>query len=85
MNVRLTRDFKVPLQAIHIPADKILPADRKRGVTLVAARMCGEDVALMCPDRPIYEKNVVEIMASFNIRDRFGLKDGDEIEIEMAS
>jgi CTP-dependent riboflavin kinase len=31
----------------------------------------------------MYNRNVIEIMASFNIRDRFYFSDDDEIEVEV--
>ncbi|MBL7174773.1 MAG: DUF120 domain-containing protein [Desulfobacteraceae bacterium] len=32
----------------------------------------------------MYDRNVIEIMGPFNIRDRFNLSDGDEIEVEVS-
>ena len=83
LNVRLTQDFKVPKGSIYIPPERIKPVKKKRGVTLVSARIHGEKVVILLPDRPIYEKNIIEIMAPFNMREKFCLKDDDEVEIEI--
>ncbi len=81
LNIRLTEDFQVPKKNIYIPREQIKPIEKERGVTLIHANVKGEEVIIMIPERPIYEENIVEIMASFNIRQRFCLKDGDEIEV----
>ena len=81
LNVRLSKDFEIPKNAKYIPPEKIKPLEKKRGVTLVPAKIKGEPVVIMVPEKPIYEANVIEIMASFQIKVKFCLNDGDEIEI----
>lgn len=81
LNVRLPVAFEVPKSSIYIPPEIIKPIEKKRGVTLISARIHGEKVVIIVPERPIYRKNVIEIMAPFNIRERFCLKDGDEIKV----
>ncbi len=81
LNIQLTEDFEVPKNSVYIPSEEVKPIKKKRGVTLVPARIQGEKAVIMVPERPIYEKNIVEIMAPFNIREKFRLKDGDEIEV----
>jgi CTP-dependent riboflavin kinase len=84
LNVRLTERFVVPSHGIYIPPDRIKPIESNRGITLIEAVLDDEKVIIMYPDRPIYEPNVIEIMAPFNLRNRFRLKDGDEVHIEVA-
>ena len=81
LNIQLTEDFEVPIKHIYIPPEQIKPIGKERGITLIQARINGEEVVIMVPDRPIYEKNIIEIMASFNIREKYFLKDGDEVEV----
>ena len=81
LNIRLTEDFEVLKKHIYIPPEQIKPIEKERGITLIHARINGEEVIIMVPDRPIYEKNIIEIIAPFNIRQRFCLKNGDEIEV----
>jgi CTP-dependent riboflavin kinase len=50
-------------------------------MTLVSAKIQHDDIFILIPDNPVYEKNVIEIMAPFNIRDSFGLKDRGKIEV----
>lgn len=84
LNVRLTEPFVVPSDSLYIPPDKIKPTENNRGITLIETVLGDEKVVIMHPDRPIYEPNVIEIMAPFNLRNRFKLKDGDEVQIEVA-
>ncbi|MBI4296403.1 MAG: DUF120 domain-containing protein [Chloroflexi bacterium] len=81
LNVRLTDNFKLPEDSIHIPPEMIQPFEKKRGITLVFAQLHSSTVVIMVPDPPFYDANVIEVMAPFNIRQQFNLEDGDEIEI----
>jgi len=85
LNVQLTEKFRVPTNSLYIPPERIKPIKKKRGVTLVPARIQGEEVIIMVPEQSIYEKNIIEIMAPFNIREKFCFKDGDEIEVVIDS
>ncbi len=83
LNVRVTEEFNLPDHRIDIAAEEIVSTGRKGKISLVPARLFGESVFLLYPHNAIYEQNVIEIMAPFNVRNRFGLSDGDEIEIEV--
>ena len=84
LNVELTEDFHVPDNRITISSTQVRPLSKKRAITLVRATMWGHDVIIMIPDPPKYGKHVIEVMASVNIRERFGLQDGDEVEIVLS-
>lgn len=81
LNVHLDKTFEIPTDSIHIPPEKILPIEKNRGVMLVPAKLRSSKVVILIPEPLFYEKNEIEIMAPFNIRERFCLKDGDEIEV----
>lgn len=83
LNVRLTEDFVVPGNSIYIPKEKIKPADKSRGIILVPAKVESEAVLIMVTDPLFYDSDVIEIMAPFHIRNRFGFADGDEIEVAI--
>ncbi|MCL5026761.1 MAG: CTP-dependent riboflavin kinase [Chloroflexi bacterium] len=83
LNVALTEEFRIPPGSIYLTSDKIRPAEKDRGVTLVPARLGGERVVIIIPDRSPYGRSVVEVMASFNIREKLGLKDGDMVRIAV--
>ena len=83
LNVRLTKNFEIPGDSIYIAPEKIQPIEKKRGIILVPAKLYRSKIVIMNPDPPFYNKKVIEIMAPFNIREQYGLKDGDEIEIEV--
>ncbi len=40
-------------------------------------------VYIVRPEITVYGFDVAEIVASFNLRQKFGLRDGDEVEIEL--
>ncbi len=83
LNVRLTEEFELPSDNIHITAEEILTPGRKSDISLVPAHLFGEKVFLLYSHNPMYDRNIIEIMASFIIRDRFDLSDGNEIEVEV--
>lgn len=83
LNLRLTTDFTIPPTGVHIDASEITTSGRRTGITLVPAKIAGQVVFLMCPDLAAYEPNVVEVLAAFNIRERFNLKDGDKVLLEV--
>ena len=83
LNVRVTEEFTLPNHRIDIAAEEIVSTGRKSKISLVPASLFGEPVFLLYPHNALYERNVVEIMAPFNVRNRFGLHDGDDIEIEV--
>lgn len=83
LNLRLTEDFKIPEGSVYISPERIKPIEKERGVTIVPARIRAENVMILIPDRPIYKKNIIEIIAPFNIRQKFCLKDGDGVEVEI--
>lgn len=61
--------------------DRIKPLEKNRGVTLFPATLNNEKVIIIIPDRSGYGKTVIELMATFNIRETFGLKDGSTVTI----
>ena len=83
LNVRLTRDFDIPKTAIYIKPEKIKPPEKHQSVTLVPATIYQEKVFIILPENSGYEKNVIEILAPFYIRQRFGLKDDSMITISV--
>ena len=83
LNVRLNKDFVIPEKSNYISPDRIKPFEKKRGVALVPAKLNDENVILILPEKSGYEKNVVEVMASFNIREKLELKDGSIVTITV--
>jgi CTP-dependent riboflavin kinase len=81
LNVRLNEEFCIPEKSIYITPDKIKPTEKKRGVTLTPANLNNEKVMIIVPDRSDYDKTVLEMMAPFNIRTKWGLKDGSIVSI----
>ena len=47
---------------------------------LIANKVHG---AMIRPDVPDYPKGLLEILAPINLRDKFNLRDGDEVEIKI--
>jgi CTP-dependent riboflavin kinase len=83
LNLRLARDFIVPGTAVRIAPEKIKPLSKNQSVTIVPATIYKEKVFILLPEKSGYEKNVIEILAPFYLRQRFGLKDGSNITVTV--
>ena len=84
-NVLATRPLILPRKRIDIPGREILTTGRETTISLVPARVFGELVYLLYPHNPLHNRNVIEILAPFNARERYGLRDGDRLQIEVES
>ena len=51
--------------------------------TLVKACMKGLDCGIVLPQVPSYPRDLLEIVAACNLRERFGLKDGSEVCVSV--
>ena len=83
LNVKLPSPPTLPAAEIHIDADEIRTSGHKTGIGMTAACLNGEPVFLLRPDNPVYEPDVIEVVAAINLRERFNLKNGDEVTIEV--
>lgn len=52
------------------------------GLKLYIVEMNGQKCCIVEPDLTRYGEDVLEIVASFNLRERFNLEDGDTVEIK---
>src|SRR3972149_1147314 len=66
LNILLSNsEFEIPKHSSFIPPDMVQPLKKKRGVTLVPAKLGNEDVVIIVPDNSVYGKRTLEVMASF--------------------
>jgi riboflavin kinase len=87
MNLRFTDDFASLSSVINnIPGFEVEPFEqdgRKFGaIKLLKATVFGDLVGIVLPERTHYEK-VLEIISPYNLRTKYGLKDGDKIAITI--
>lgn len=59
------------------------PADGYREVYAYSARIKGISVHVIRPLANKHSNNVLEVISPFNIREKLGLRDGDDVEIEI--
>jgi len=83
LNIRLNENFTIPEKSIYIDAKEIKSTSKKRNLILVPAKFRTEQVIIMVPDPLFYDKNIIEVMASENLKEKYSLKDGDEIEVQL--
>ena len=83
LNVRLDEDFLIPDKSIFIDKKDIKPDISKRNIRLIPAKFRDIEVIIMSPEPLFYDKNIIEVMAVENLREKYNLKDGDEVEIEL--
>ena len=83
LNVTLTEDFLIPDKLIFIDKKDIKPDNSSRNIRLILAKFRDIEVIIMSPDPMFYDKNIIEVMAVENLREKYNLKDGDEVEIQL--
>ncbi len=84
LNVRVDKqerlDFLVDIPSVHIKGFKT----KERSFSPLKAykvKIKDEIVAIVVPERTVHDKSVVEIIAKDKLRDKFNLKEGDEVII----
>ena len=83
LNIKLNEDFLIPNKLIFIDKKHIKPDNSKRNIRLIPAKFRDMEVIIMAPDPLFYDKKIIEVMAVENLREKYNLKDGDEVEIEL--
>lgn len=87
LNLRLTEDYSTFSTIINnIPGFEVKPFEqdgRKFGaIKLLKAKMFDAPVGIVLPERTHYDR-VLEIISPDNLRMKYGLRDGDKIEVTI--
>jgi riboflavin kinase len=82
LNIRLTKDSNVKKLSKEGNWTEITPPDGFcRGRFVEACFMNILECGIVLPEIENYPKNVVEVIAAVNLREKFRLKDGDTVEV----
>ncbi|MFB6180403.1 MAG: DUF120 domain-containing protein [Candidatus Nanohalobium sp.] len=57
--------------------------EKQGGLDLYPGQFEGLEVAIVDPDRSLHGMGTAEILASVKLREKLGLEDGDEVEIQF--
>jgi riboflavin kinase len=85
LNIKLTRDCKNLKNALK-NAKPIEISPRKnfcRGICFKAFLMDNVKCAVVIPEIADYPEDVIEILAPINLREKFQLKDGDNVKVKI--
>jgi len=84
LNVKLIKEsLKKRIMLKEAPSVKICPAEGYRKGAIFKAFTGPFECAIIVPEVPDYPKDVLEIIASVNLRDTLHLEDGDEIAVTV--
>jgi len=85
LNVKLTEDeLKNRTLLEKAEAIEILPAkDFSRGRCFKANLMDNLKCAVVIPEVPNYPRDIVEVIAPTNLREKLQLRDGDSVEVKI--
>jgi riboflavin kinase len=84
LNVKLTEEsLKKRKMLKKAPSVKICPAEGYRKGTIFKAFTGSLECAIVVPEVPGYPKDLLEIIASVNLRDMLHLEDGGEVEVTV--
>ena len=84
LNIR-SLDFDVIVSGEPVVVDGFKTEERSFGMlNCYPVRINGEvDGAVIVPERTHHKKDVLEVVAPVGLRKKFGLKDGDDVELEV--
>ena len=84
LNIRLTSE-SANLKRIlkKVPGIEIVPARGFYPGKLFRANLMGLGCAVVIPEVPGYPEDVMEVIASVNLRDRFNLVNGSTCDVEV--
>ncbi len=88
LNTRLLRDVDLFNKCLGKSPKTVIEPPRIEGARLAPveaypAFMNGYPVWIVRPQITVYKRDVAELVADARLRDLFGLKDGDRVEIEL--
>ncbi|MCE4617109.1 MAG: CTP-dependent riboflavin kinase [Desulfurococcales archaeon] len=89
LNVRILDEYtekyqEAIMKIIPVIVDPpLIPGSKLGRAVFYTAYLHGVKVYIVRPEITVYGFDVIEIVAPFNIRQKFGLRDGDEVEIEI--
>ena len=84
LNIRLVEDRAKRKTLMNAFKIDIVPASGFcRGKLFKAQLMDFEECAVVIPEVAGYPEDVIEIVASTNLRERLRLKDGDSVQVEI--
>ena len=85
LNIRLApEDVKLKKKLKKMPSISIIPVTGfYPGKCFKALFMSSQECAIVMPQVPRYPPDLMEIVASTNLRTKFKLKDGDTVEVKI--
>jgi riboflavin kinase len=84
LNIRLAGESMGRKKALtRTDGLEILPAKAYCGGKLFRAHLADVECAMVVPDVADYPRDVVEVIASANLREKLGLADGDSVEVKV--
>ena len=84
LNIKLTEGIANVKLLKKAKAIEILPAEGfYRGICFNACFMDTLKCAIVIPEVENYPEDILEVIASINLREKFRLKDGDVVDVEI--
>jgi len=66
-----------------IPLKQYCPNNQCSPVLYAKARLKNDCVLILRPIKSVHSDDIIEIIAQHNLREKYGLQDGDKVEIEI--
>ena len=85
LNLKLNEESStVKALLINMKSTKIIPTEGFSSGECFKAKIKDEECAIIIPKVENYPADIVEIIASENLREKFQFKDGDTVKVEVS-
>ena len=81
LNVKIKNGPIIYEKHIFINQNEICTDGSKTDILLIPAKMKDQNVYILYPMNPYYDRTVIELMTECNLREKYSIKDNDLIEI----
>lgn len=83
LNIQLEKEFVTPEDALHINEKQIyeIMNSNYAGIFLIECKLFDQDLWIVRPELTEHDKKIIEIIAPYNLREKYNLETGNNLEV----
>jgi CTP-dependent riboflavin kinase len=83
LNIQLENGPIENSKSIFIDENEITTDGNKTSIYLIPAKFKKDDVFILYPSNPFYDRSIIELLASVNLRKKYQMNDNDYVEVSI--